>query len=71
MKDDESSLAKNEITKGNLNLSDVIDKIIKDLKSICNRNSEEDPMKLIIDLVNKSKNDENLSNMSLPWNPWF
>ena len=57
--------------KGNINLSDVIDKIIKDLKVICNRDSEEDPMNTIIDLVNKSKNDENLSKMSLAWNPWF
>lgn len=52
-------------------LLDIIDKIIKELKIICNRDSEENPFKNIIELINASKSDEQLAKMSPSWNPWF
>ena len=29
------------------------------------------PMRIVLELINYSMNDENLSKMPIPWNPWF
>ena len=54
-----------------LSLSEIIEKITKELKIICNRDSEEHPLYNIMEFINSSRNDEQLSKMSSFWNPWF
>lgn len=52
-------------------LTDVIERIIKELRYICNRDSEENPLYNIMESIKNSKSDEQLSKMSSFWNPWF
>ena len=53
-------------------LNELIEKITKELKKICCRDNEDvHPFNNIIDMINESKNDEELSKISPSWNPWF
>jgi hypothetical protein len=54
-----------------ISLTDFIEKIFREMKIICNRESGENPLKTIMEYVNLSQNDEQLSKMSSFWNPWF
>lgn len=54
-----------------ISLIDIIDKIIKEMKKLCNRENEENPLHIIMENINSSMSDEQLSKMSSFWNPWF
>ena len=65
-------------TRNIITFEGYTEKILNEFKIINNskvdekkENLNEHPMKVVFDLINNSINDDNLSKMIIPWNPWF